>query len=44
MGHRQAKVVPPLEPRADAASVVFTGGLVAGGPPSVLFARSARRR
>lgn len=33
LGHGQAKLIPVLESRAEAA-VVITGGLVAGEPPS----------
>ncbi len=42
MGHGQAQVVPPVEPRADAAAAAITGGLVAGEPSGVLPARSGR--
>lgn len=40
MGHGQAQIVPPLEPRADAAAADITGGLAAGEPSGVLSARS----
>ena len=42
MGHGQAQIIPPLEPRADAAAAAITGGLVAGEPPGVLPAGSGR--
>ena len=42
MGHGQAQVVPPLEPRADTAASAITGGLAAGEPPGVFPARSGR--
>jgi len=40
MGHGQAQIVPPLDPRAHAASAAITGGLAAGEPLGVLPARS----
>jgi len=43
MGHGQAQIVPPLEPRADAPATAVTGGLVAGESPGVLFVGSGRR-
>jgi len=43
IGHGQAQILPPLEPRADAAAAAITSGLVAREPPGVLFAGSGRR-
>ncbi len=42
MGHAQAQVIPPLEPRADAALSAVTGRVAAREPPGVLPAGSGR--